>query len=217
LSDRLVTLERPDGSFVHRIETAAGGSEKRRNEMFAGAINRSHKTLTRLAILFALAVVALAIAGQANAQAYGGGVPYHQSAGAQCGDGTGARTILAYPARKMTTLAQSSNPLDLEYVYWHAELFVYTANGWLLYSKVFPNDTWNGSKAWLYAVANTSIYADPWRNYYSQIYTNRVVFSELPVGSYAVRETFMWQDGTSVQEWMQFSRNYTTSTVCRVG
>ena len=184
--------------------------------MFASLVNGSHKSVTRaFTLLIVLSGIALATAGHARAQAYGGGVPYHESAGAMCGDGSGARTILAYPARKMTTLAQSSDARALEYVYWRPELFVYTASGWQLYAKAFPNDTWNGNKPWLFAVANTFIYTDTWRNYYSGYYTSFIRFSDLPAGSYAVRETFMWQDGTNVQEFMQFSRNNSTSTVCR--
>jgi hypothetical protein len=179
-------------------------------------VNGSHKVLVRtLVMLAALSALALVTAGHARAQAYGGGIPYHQSAGASCGDGTGARAILAYPARKMTTLAQSSNPYDLENVYWHAELFVYTGAGWRLYSQVFPNDAANGNKPWLATVANTFIYAGPWHNYQTGWDTSFIRFSSLPAASYAVRETFMWQDGTNTQEFMQFSRNNTTSQVCQ--
>jgi hypothetical protein len=184
--------------------------------MLEHLVNGSHKVLVRtLVILAALSAVALSTAGHARAQAYGGGVPYHQSAGASCGDGTGARTILAYPARRMTTLGQSTNPLALEKVYWRAELFVYTTAGWRLYSQVFPNDTANGNKPWLFAVANTYLYTDPWRNNQTGYYTRSIPFANLPAASYAVRETFMWQDGTSVQEFMQFTWNNTASQVCQ--
>ena len=164
--------------------------------------NRIHRWLAVAAVVLG----AGAFGGEARAQAYGGGVPYHSSGGAYCSVESGSRTIRAYPPRAMTTAQSSTNPLYLENIYWRADLYHHTATGWKPYDETKP---------WLAAVANTSAIRDWWRIYPTgATYLNWLTFSNLPRGSYAVYETYLWQTGLKWSEYSTFSRNNWSSQIC---
>lgn len=177
--------------------------------MFKGTKQSGGRLVTRaLAAAALLSAIGLANAGHARAQAYGGGLPYHASAGAYCGieAGTG-RTVIAYPPKAMSTSVYSSNPQYLENIYWRADLVIYTSSGWQLYAT---------NKPWLQAVANSFKIIDGWYAYGYGWNVRWLSFTNLPRGWYAVRETYQWQDGRSVPEYAQFSWNNSTSTMCNL-
>ncbi len=166
------------------------------------------------AILTAFAVVALAAALLAAtlapqpAEAHGTGIPYHQSGGASCWYGSNGYLNVQskVPAQMRSWYG------GMENVRWSPDLYRWNGTSWQLYDQ---------SKPWMQAAANgNGLVRQQDGTYWTNLQTgfpylqgNGPVFSNLPRGSYAVKEYYYWlSSGHKHTQWSTF--NNTSSTSC---
>jgi hypothetical protein len=101
-----------------------------------------------------------------------------------------------------------------EAVYWRADLWKNTSSGWL------PSDR---SRPWLQAQATSNGlirtmfngFVTIWSDYPSGLARSSESFGNLTVGHYAVKETFLWSDGTKTDQW-QYMQGGGGSQICSV-
>jgi hypothetical protein len=163
------------------------------------------RTLRRLIVTVALAGCALAMTGTAFAAS----IPYHHDYGAKCyfSQYTGA-TVDAYAPDDMRSVSGAQ-----EAVYWRADLWKNTSSGWL------PA---NQSKPWLQAQATgTGLirtmfngFVTIWSEYPSGLARSTMPFTNLTVGQYAVKETYLWSNGATTTQWQNMNNG--TTQICTV-
>jgi hypothetical protein len=165
----------------------------------------------RSALLLTLVAVALAAVLATSGTARAATTPYHYDYGADCYTNPYfGPTIDADAPGDMRSVSGGQ-----EAVYWRADLYRYTSAGWTAYITTKP---WLQAQATGYGLIRTMFngFVSIWSDYPSgRAGVRYVEFPSLPVGTYAVRQTFLWSNGLKSVEWQPMNGD-PSDNICTV-